>query len=170
MSQESNTGPRFNDEEIEKKHHLITRNLQEVIGDEEIKKILKERDLVVYWGTATTGRPHIAYILPLLKIKDFIDAGCYVKILLADIHAFLDNLKANFDQIDSRTEYYRKLIVETLKMLGVTEGYELVQGSTFQTQPKYSMDLLKLTAVTTQRNAIKAGAAVVKQVDNPLIH
>ncbi|KRH92564.1 Tyrosyl-tRNA synthetase, cytoplasmic [Pseudoloma neurophilia] len=154
---------------IEAKEELITRNLQEVLGAEEIGPILKERNLSIYWGTATTGRPHLAYIVPLLKIKDFIDAGCDVKILLADIHAFLDNLKATFDQISSRTKYYKLLILEILKMLNVTEGFTIVQGGTFQTHPDYSMDLLKLSSLTTQRDAAKAGTTVVKQVTNPLL-
>lgn len=35
------------------KYNLITRNLQEVIGDEkEIKNILETRPLKLYWGTA----------------------------------------------------------------------------------------------------------------------
>ena len=43
----------------EEKYKLITRNLQEVVGEERIKAILKERDLKIYWGTATTGKPHV---------------------------------------------------------------------------------------------------------------
>lgn len=154
---------------IKEKKELITRNLQEIIAEDDIEPILKERDLKIYWGTATTGRPHIAYMLPLLKIKDFIDAGCEVTILLADIHAFLDNLKANFDQIESRTKYYEILIIEILKSLNVTSGYKIIRGSSFQTQPDYTLDLLKLSSLTTQRDAMKAGAAVVKQVENPLL-
>nr|ALQ33890.1 tyrosyl-tRNA synthetase isoform 2 [Homo sapiens] len=37
----------------EEKLHLITRNLQEVLGEEKLKEILKERELKIYWGTAT---------------------------------------------------------------------------------------------------------------------
>jgi tyrosyl-tRNA synthetase len=52
--------------------------LQEVIGDEKLEKVLKERDLKVYWGTATTGKPHVAYFVPMSKIADFLKAGCEV--------------------------------------------------------------------------------------------
>lgn len=62
----------------EEKHHLITRNLQEVLGDDKLKTVLKERDLKVYWGTATTGKPHVAYFVPMSKIADFLRAGCEV--------------------------------------------------------------------------------------------
>lgn len=55
----------------EEKKQLITRNLQEVLGDEKLTEILKQRDLKIYWGTATTGRPHVAYFVPMSKIADF---------------------------------------------------------------------------------------------------
>lgn len=53
--------------------------LQEVLGEEKLKEILKERELKVYWGTATTGRPHVAYFVPMSKIADFLKAGCEVR-------------------------------------------------------------------------------------------
>jgi tyrosyl-tRNA synthetase len=61
------------------KVNLITRNLQEVLGEDNLKKIVSERDLKVYWGTATTGKPHIAYFVPMTKIADFLKAGCEVR-------------------------------------------------------------------------------------------
>ena len=83
---------------------LITRNLQEVLGDERIDEILKVRDLKIYWGTATTGKPHIAYFVPMSKIADFLLAGCEVTILFADLHAYLDNMKAPWELLNLRTQ------------------------------------------------------------------
>ena len=57
---------------------LITQNLQEVLGIGDLKAVLADRDLRVYWGTATTGRPHIGYFVPMAKIADFLQAGCEV--------------------------------------------------------------------------------------------
>lgn len=64
----------------EQKKELITRNLQEHLGDERLTAILKERDLKIYWGTATTGKPHVAYFVPMSKIADFLRAGCEVSV------------------------------------------------------------------------------------------
>ena len=50
------------------KKELMKRNLQEVLGEERIDEILAIRDLKIYWGTATTGRPHIAYFVPMSKV------------------------------------------------------------------------------------------------------
>lgn len=117
---------------FDQKMHYITRNLDEILGMDELKILLNQRDPKIYWGTATTGKPHIAYLLPLLKIKDFIDAGCEVKILLADIYAFLDNLKASFNEIESRTKYYKILVEVLLNTQRVKDGYSFIKGSDFQ--------------------------------------
>lgn len=60
------------------KEMLICRNLQETLGEDSMRKILQERDLKIYWGTATTGKPHIAYFVPMSKVADFLKAGCEV--------------------------------------------------------------------------------------------
>jgi tyrosyl-tRNA synthetase len=115
------------------KHTLITRRLQEVLGDDRLQKILAERDLRVYWGTATTGRPHIAYFVPMAKIADFLHAGCEVTILFADLHAFLDNMKAPWDLLAHRTIYYEHVIKAMLKSLGVPlEKLRFVRGTDYQ--------------------------------------
>jgi len=54
---------------------------QEVIGEEKLRSVLKERDLKVYWGTATTGKPHVAYFVPMSKLADFLKAECEVRSL-----------------------------------------------------------------------------------------
>ncbi|KAH6572759.1 hypothetical protein BASA60_006434 [Batrachochytrium salamandrivorans] len=94
----------------EEKFELITRNLQEHLGGDRIKEILSQRDLKIYWGTATTGRPHIGYFVPMTKLADFLKAGCEVTILFADLHAFLDNQKAPWDLLKLRTSYYEATI------------------------------------------------------------
>ena len=72
----------------------ITSNLQEVLNPEIIEEILNknERPLKIYWGTATTGKPHCGYFVPMLKIAEFLAAGCEVTVLLADVHGFLEGL------------------------------------------------------------------------------
>ncbi|KAG9286749.1 hypothetical protein G9A89_012299 [Geosiphon pyriformis] len=155
---------------FQEKYELITRNLQEVLGGEEILEILKERDLKLYWGTAPTGRPHIGYFVPMSKIADFLLAGVEVTILLADIHAFLDNMKAPLQLVKYRTKYYEELIKALLESIGVPiEKLKFVVGSTYQLSEKYNMDQYRLCAIVTEHDAKKAGAEVVKQVESPLL-
>lgn len=152
------------------KFSLIARNLQEIIEEDRLKAILRERNLKIYWGTATTGKPHIAYFLPIMKIRDFVLAECEVKVLLADIHAFLDNLKAPVDLINLRAEYYEKMIRAMLQSLDVDiSRVKFVRGSSYQKSENYVMDLYRLSTLTSERDAKKAGSQVVKQVDNTVL-
>lgn len=145
----------------------ITRNLQEVSGEDILKKMLDKRDISVYWGTATTGKPHIAYFLPIYKIRDFLDNGCSVTVLLADIHAFLDNLKAPIEKIKHRSVYYKKIIVAMLESIDVDiSRINFVEGSSFQKSSSYFKDILRILRVTNVNDAKRAGAEVVKQVGN----
>lgn len=42
-------------------------------------------------------------------------------------------------------------------------------GTSFQLSREYSLDVYKLMALTSEHDAKKAGAEVVKQVDSPLL-
>ena len=152
----------------EEKYQLITRNLEEVVGEDNLKELLKERDLKVYLGTAPTGKPHLGYFIPLFKIRDFLNAGCEVKILFANLHAFLDNMKSSWEQLNKRTQYYEFIIKEMLKAVGADiSKLTFVKGLDYQTSPEYTLDVYKIAALTSVRDTQRAGAEVVKQTDNP---
>ncbi|KAG8237210.1 hypothetical protein J437_LFUL016047 [Ladona fulva] len=152
------------------KKDLITRNLQEVLGEDKLAEILKERDLKIYWGTATTGKPHVAYFVPMSKIGDFLKAGCEVTILFADLHAYLDNMKAPWELLALRTEYYEHCIKAMLTSIGVPlDKLKFVKGTEYQLSREYTLDIYKLSSIITEHDAKKAGAEVVKQVDHPLL-
>ncbi|KAG1151868.1 hypothetical protein G6F37_009137 [Rhizopus arrhizus] len=154
----------------EQKYDLITRNLQEVLGADDLKKILAERDLKMYWGTAPTGRPHIGYFVPMSKIADFLSAGVEMTVLLADLHAFLDNMKAPLELVQHRVKYYEHMIKTVLSSLGVPiEKLKFVIGSSYELSKEYTMDNFRLCAMVTEHDAKKAGAEVVKQVASPLL-
>lgn len=152
----------------EKKFELITRDLQEVVGEDKLKEILKERDIKVYWGTAPTGKPHLGYFVPMFKIADMLEAGCHVTILFADMHAYLDNMKTDWALLDYRTKFYEFLITEMLKHIGVsTAKLKFVKGTDFQLGAEYTLDMYKMSALATTRDTQKAGAEVVKQIETP---
>ncbi|XP_062450332.1 tyrosine--tRNA ligase, cytoplasmic isoform X1 [Rhea pennata] len=154
----------------QEKYHLITRNLQEVLGEDKLMSILKERELKIYWGTATTGKPHVAYFVPMSKIADFLKAGCEVTILFADLHAYLDNMKAPWELLELRTRYYENVIKAMLESIGVPlEKLKFVRGTDYQLSKEYTLDVYRLSSVVTQHDAKKAGAEVVKQVEHPLL-
>ncbi|CAC5414274.1 YARS [Mytilus coruscus] len=154
----------------EEKLELIKRNLQEVLGEDRINPILKERDLKIYWGTATTGRPHVAYFVAMSKVADFLHAGCEVTILFADLHAYLDNMKAPWSLLQLREKYYEAIIKAMLKSINVPlEKLKFVKGTDFQLSKEYTLDVYRLSSLVTEHDARKAGAEVVKQVQHPLL-
>lgn len=108
----------------------------------------------------------------MLKIAEFLAAGCEVTILLADVHGFLDNLKAPIELVAERVKYYRYAISEVLKAVNVDiSRLKFVTGSEYQTTgetgAKYFMDLLRLSTSVSGHDASKAGSEVVKQVESP---
>jgi len=155
---------------VPEKKSIIFRNLQEVLGEDRIDEILKTRDLKIYWGTATTGKPHIAYFVPMSKVADFLSAGCEVTILFADLHAYLDNMKAPWELLKLRTEYYEHVIKAMLTSIGVsTDKLRFVRGTDYQLSKEYTLDVYRLSSIVTEHDARKAGAEVVKQVQHPLL-
>ncbi|KAI0517523.1 tyrosyl-tRNA synthetase [Xylaria bambusicola] len=147
---------------------LIKENLAEFLNPEIIEAAINEgRNPRIYWGTATTGRPHAGYLVPGVKIAQYVAAGCDMVILLADIHGFLDNLKAPLELVNRRAEYYKFTITALLKACGVsTDKVTFVLGSSYQKSPEYIMDVYKLCSLTSEHDAKKAGAEVVKQSAN----
>jgi tyrosyl-tRNA synthetase len=102
-----------------------------------------------------------------LKIAQLLAAGCDVVVLLADIHGFLDNLKAPIELVEYRVKFYRLAISAILESVGVpTERLQFVLGSSYQKSPEYIMDVYRLCSLVSEHEAKKAGAEIVKQSDN----
>lgn len=174
---------------VEEQLELIKDNLAEIIGEAELIEKLKSNNsndlnnsndqnnpnkqakpLKVYWGTSPTGKPHIGYFLPLIKIAQLVKAGCEVTILFADLHAYLDAMKTSWELLESRTEYYEKLIKQILIELGVDlNKIKFVKGSDYQLSKEYTIDVYKFMSKITIDSAQKGGAEVVKQTSNPAL-
>lgn len=156
---------------IEEQLELIKDNLAEIIGETElIEKLKSGNPLKVYWGTSPTGKPHIGYFLPLIKIAQLVKAGCEITILFADLHAYLDAMKTSWEFLELRTEYYEKLIKQILIELGVDlNRIKFVKGSDYQLSKEYTIDVYKFMSKITVDTAQKGGAEVVKQTANPAL-
>lgn len=151
------------------KFELIKRNTQEIIEEEELKKLLKEKkEPIVYWGTAPTGKVHIGYFIPMTKIADFVKAGFKLKILIADLHAFLDDQKTEWHLLDDRSEYYKEVILSMLESLKInTENIEFIEGSEFQLDPEYTLQILQMAGDVTLNRCKRAASEVVRFKEEP---
>lgn len=155
---------------VQEKIELITKDLAEIVGKEDLETILQERNLKIYWGTAPTGKPHLGYFVPIMKIADFLEADSEVTILLADIHAYLDNMKSDWEVLEHRVNYYKFIISEILTVVGVPlNKLKFVKGRDYQLNEKYTLDMYRVSAMAGLRDVQKAGAEVVKQVESPLM-
>lgn len=155
---------------FDNKLNLITNNLKEIIDIKQLKYILRKRNLKIYWGVTPTGICSLAYSFPLLKIAELVDAECEVTILIADIHAYLDNKKTSFDKTKARSKYYIEMIKSVLELYNVDFKYiKFVMGSDFQLNKDYTLDFYKLSGLVTIEAVKDASSEVVKINDNPIL-
>lgn len=106
----------------------------------------------------------------MTKIADFLKAGCDVTVLFANLHAYLDNMKAPWELLQKRTEYYEVLIKGMLKALGVSlDKLRFIRGTQYQLEENYTTSVYRIIAMTTARDAAKAGCEVVKQTSDPFV-
>jgi len=138
---------------------LVTRNTEEIIIESELKQLLKKSGVSAYFGTAPTGPYHMAYIIPLSKVFDLTNAKVKTIILLADIHAALDDLKTPWKEIDKRARYYQKCIELAFPW---KKKPKFVWGSSFQLEKDYHLDLLKMATIMTATRAKRAASGVCR--------
>jgi len=108
----------------QEKLNLITRNTEEVIGLDELEKLINSGEkLKHYIGFEISGRIHLGTgIMCMQKIKDFHDAGVDCSVFLADWHAWLN------DKLDGDLETIGKVAVNYFKE-GMTQCYKVVGGN-----------------------------------------
>lgn len=155
--------------DVEQRFNLVKRNTQEIITEDELKQLLgQKKHPKGYIGLATTGRVHIGYFIPMTKVGDFLKAGFKFTILLADIHAHLDDQKAPFELLNHRVEYYKEIISAMISSLGIdTSNLEFRRGSDFELEKNYTLDVYRLAALNTFERTKRAAAGVVRFGENP---
>lgn len=148
---------------IEEKFELIKRNTEEIISEEDLKKLLKEKKKpVVYCGYEPSGPMHLGHFVTITKLRDFERAGFKVIVLLADIHAFL-NRKGNEEEIKREVDNWRK----TIKAIELNA--EVVLGSSFQFKPEYQMDVMRLAQASTINRGLRSMQEIARDVEHATI-
>lgn len=155
--------------ELEERFDMVTRNTEEVVTEDELKDLLKEKEKPkAYIGDAPTGKMHTGHFITHRKIADFLRAGFEFTVLLADIHAHLDDLKSPFELLDARSEYYEECIKGMMEASGVNiDDLHFIQGSEFELEEDYLLNVLRMSADTTLNRCKRAAAEVVRYGDNP---
>jgi tyrosyl-tRNA synthetase len=148
---------------------LIKRNTQEIISEKELKELInKKKTPTAYIGYAPTGVLHIGHLMPFCKLIDLLEAGIEITLLIADLHAHLDDRKSHWDQLTSRSEVYELLFKNSIKALGGDiKKVKIVKGSTFQLKPDYFTPILKMSAEVTLARCKRAASEVVRFGNEP---
>jgi len=138
-------------------YELITRNTVEVITDDEVRDLADAPDgKRAYVGYEPSGVLHLGHMLTANKLIDLQAAGMEVVILLADVHAYLND-KGTFDEIQTTAERMR----EQFLAYGLDESStEFRYGSDFELDEDYVLDLHKLELGTTLNRAQRAMAEI----------
>lgn len=149
--------------DVKKKLELIKRNTVEIVSEEELIELIKKKKKpVVYCGYEPNGPMHLGHFVTITKLIDLAEAGFKVKILLADVHAFL-NRKGSEEEIKKEVENWRK----TIKAIGLDA--EVVLGSSFQFKPEYQMDVMRLAQASTINRGLRSMQEIARDVENATI-
>ncbi len=152
----------INMNDIEKRFELIKKNTVEIVSEEEMKKVLGKKKPSVYCGYEPNGPMHLGHFVTITKLMDFEKAGFKVKILLADVHAFL-NRKASEEEIKKEVENWRK----TIKAIGLKA--EVVLGSNFQFEKEYQLDVMRLAQASTINRGLRSMQEIARDIENATI-
>jgi tyrosyl-tRNA synthetase len=147
-------------------YERITRNAEEVVTDEEVHEIAKDPEgKRAYVGYEPSGVLHIGHMLTANKLIDLQDAGLDVVVLLADVHAYL-NEKGTFDEIQDTAERMKEQFVA----FGLDEEKtEFVLGSGFQLDDEYTLDVHSLAVRVTLNRARRSMSEVAREEENPKV-
>jgi tyrosyl-tRNA synthetase len=138
-------------------YERITRNASEVVTDEEARALSEDPEgKRAYVGYEPSGVLHVGHMLTANKLIDLQEAGFEVVVLLADVHAYLND-KGTFAEIRETAERMR----EQFLAYGLDESKaEFVLGSEFQLDEEYVLDLHALELETTVARAKRAMAEI----------
>jgi tyrosyl-tRNA synthetase len=144
-------------------YELATRNTVEVITDDELHRLLHKTHKKVYAGYEPSGEIHLGHLVTINKLIDLQEAGFFVVVLLADLHAFL-NRKGTMEQVRELAEYNRRCF-EGLGLRDVT----YVLGSDLQLSPDYQLKVLELSQQITLNRARRSMDEVGRNMETPTV-
>jgi tyrosyl-tRNA synthetase len=147
---------------------LVSQHTQEVVTDEELRDLFEDGDPSAYIGYAPTGEMHIGHFTTMRKLADFLRAGVDVTVLIADLHAHLDDNKSPFELLDARSAYYEEAIEGMIGAAGADpEDVEFVRGTDFQLEEEYTLEMYRMAAETTIARTQRAASEVVRESESP---
>lgn len=145
---------------------LITRNTEEIVTKEELEALVNsEKQPSAYVGYEPSGKIHMGHVLTVNKLLDLQQAGFKINVLLADVHAYL-NEKGTMEEVRKIADYNKRCFIA----LGLDEkNTNFVLGSSYQLSPEYMLDVMKLSRITTLNRARRSMDEVSRDAENPKV-
>ncbi len=141
--------------------NTIKQGALEVVTPEELKIKLEKDERTAYIGYEPSGKVHLGHAITVKKMIDLQKAGFKIKILLADLHAYL-NGKGSLEEIKEISEYNQRCF----RALGLSEDTEFILGSSFQTRENYTMKVYQLALSTTLTRAKRSMAQITRDAED----
>jgi tyrosyl-tRNA synthetase len=145
---------------------LIKRNTEEIVTHEELEKLLESGPTPrAYVGYEPSGKIHMGHVLTVNKLIDLQQSGFEITVLLADVHAYL-NEKGTMEEVRKIAEFNKECFIA----LGLDQKKtRYVYGSDFQLESDYLLNVLKLGRSITLNRAKRSMDEVSRSADNPMV-
>ena len=148
---------------MEERFNLIARGATEIVTEAELRELLKKERPTAYCGYEPSGKIHFGHALTVQKLADLQAAGSRVIVLLADLHAYLND-KGTLEEIRRVAEYNRHCFIS----LGLDpKRTEFLLGSDYQLKPEFSLDVLRMAVDTTLLRARRSMAEIARHLKDP---
>lgn len=144
--------------DLESKIELVEKGTLEVVTPEELLRKIETGEMTAYIGFEPSGKIHLGHAITIRKMKDLQKVGFKIKILLADLHAYL-NGKGSLEEIKQISEYN----IRCFRALGLSDETEFILGSSFQTQEDYTYKVYELALSTTLARAKRSMAQITRE-------
>ncbi len=136
--------------------HLIKSSSKEVITEDELTRLLKERGVKAYIGLEPSNVIHLGTLVASEPIIQLMRAGFPGIFLMADVHGWL-NEKGELESLRDTAAKNVELLKRISKVRGVDDSLvRFVYGSEYQFEEQYTIELLRLSKLVTASEARKA--------------
>ena len=140
---------------VQQKLKFINDNAEEIITQEELKKLLNgKKHPIAYDGFEPSGNMHIAQaIMKTVMVNKFTDMGIKFKILIADWHAWANNkLGGDLDKIQTTGKYF----IEVWKASGMKlDNVEFIWASNLVNDNEYWKIVMQVAIANNLKRIIR---------------
>ena len=144
--------------DLDSKKELVKRGTLETVTPEELREKIEDQKMIAYIGYEPSGKVHLGHAITVKKMIDLQNAGFKIKILLADLHAYL-NGKGSLEEIKEISGYNMRCF----RALGLSDDTEFILGSSFQTKEDYTYKVYELALYTTLARAKRSMAQITRE-------